>query len=381
MDQENNLVNKRVGYGLIGCGGFGSFCLEQYRTMPELRCVAVTDVNPARSLATAAQFGLDACASPDALLARHDIDLVHIATPPFTHRALALAALGAGKHVLCEKPIAVGSEDACAMVALSRERQRLLAVNLIMRYNPLCVVVKTVVERGYLGEPLHAQFINDAQDELLPLDHWFWDREKSGGIFIEHGVHFFDVFEWWFGPGRVLCAQQVARPERGIVEQVHCTVLYQNSTLASFYHGFHQATRMEHQEWKLGFEMGTVTMRDWVPTSMRIDCLADEVTARALCALLPAGQLHAVERYRGAARHCIGRHKPREVDGRFSISTGPHPAKMDVYGKMLRALLGDQLAAIRNPAHQRRLSETSGIASLATAVAAQGMVDQKLSLP
>ncbi|MDQ3622442.1 MAG: Gfo/Idh/MocA family oxidoreductase [Verrucomicrobiota bacterium] len=73
--------------------------------------------------------------------------------------------------------------------------------------------------------------------------HWFWDREKSGGIFIEHGVHFFDLFEWWLGPGKVLAAQQVQRPGSALIEHVSCTVLYRDSALVQFYHGFHQPTR------------------------------------------------------------------------------------------------------------------------------------------
>ncbi|MDQ3625336.1 MAG: Gfo/Idh/MocA family oxidoreductase, partial [Verrucomicrobiota bacterium] len=94
--------------------------------MPEIRCLALADLDPALARATAGQFQLEACASPEALLARQDIDLVHIATPPFTHHALAWAALEAGKHVLCEKPLATDLDDARAMVALSREKRRLL---------------------------------------------------------------------------------------------------------------------------------------------------------------------------------------------------------------------------------------------------------------
>ena len=368
-------MNGPLGYGLIGCGGFGKFCLEQYRTMPELRCVAVADLDPALARATADRFGLEACASPQALLARAEIDLVHIATPPFTHSALVLAALEAGKHVLCEKPLATTFADAEAMVALSREKRRLLAVNLIMRYNPLCEIVRTIVQRGFLGEPLHAHFVNDARDEPLPPEHWFWDRKQSGGIFIEHGVHFFDLFEWWFGPGTVLAAQQASRPGSRIIEHVNCTVRYRDSALVNFYHGFHQPSRADRQEWKLVFELGSIEMREWVPTSMRIDLLADDATLDALRRLMPTAEVEEVERYRGSARHCTSRHKPRELDGRFALSFSPGVEKMELYGRMLRALLEDQIAAIRDPAHARRIDESNGITSLAMAVAAQQLAD------
>ncbi|MEA3186836.1 MAG: hypothetical protein QOD99_666 [Chthoniobacter sp.] len=368
-------MSERLRYGLIGCGGFGRFCLEQYRAMPEVRCVAVADADPALAQTLAGQFAIVACDSPEALLARDDVDLVHIATPPWTHAPLCLAALEAGKHVLCEKPLAITREDANAMVALAREKQRLLAVNLIMRYNPLCAAVKAIIEGGFLGEPLHAHFINDAKDEQLTPGHWFWVRAQSGGIFIEHGVHFFDLFEWWFGPGQILAAAQTTRPGTALVEHVHCTARYGDSILAEFYHGFHQASRMDHQEWKLVFEMGSIEMREWVPTTLRIDLLARDTTIAALGKLLPMAEVTTLERYQGAARHCTSRHQAREVDGHFSISTHAGFEKMDLYGEMLRALMSDQISVIRNSSHQRRITETNGVTSLEMAVAAQSAAD------
>jgi predicted dehydrogenase len=76
----------------------------------------------------------------------------------------------------------------------------------------------------------------------------FGSRRSAGGIFIEHGVHFFDLYRMWFGPGEVVAAQQSERPNGGIIDQVHCTVRYGSVLLANFYHGFHQYSRMESQE-------------------------------------------------------------------------------------------------------------------------------------
>ena len=160
--------------------------------MEEVVCVAVADDQLDLARKTGDAFQVHACASPRELLDRTDIDIVHLATPPFTHAALATAALEAGFHVLCEKPLATTLPDAERLVRLAAECGRVLAVNLIMRYNPLCQAVKGLVESQVLGNPLHAVLINAAQDETLGADHWFWDQEKSGGIFIEHGVHFFD---------------------------------------------------------------------------------------------------------------------------------------------------------------------------------------------
>ena len=217
----------KLGVGLLGCGAFGRFCLSEFGAIPGLRAAAVADTIPEAARKTGEEFGLPVCADIHALAACDDVQIIHIATPPSTHCELAIAALDAGKHVLCEKPLATTLADARRMIDAARTARRFLAVNLIMRYDPLNQAVARILEAGLLGAPLHAFFENYAGDTPLCPEHWFWKPEISGGIFIEHGVHFFDLFRMWFGPGEVVAAQQSERPESsGIMDQVHCTVRY-----------------------------------------------------------------------------------------------------------------------------------------------------------
>ena len=90
----NNILktSEPLGLGLLGCGAFGRFCLEQYQGLPGVKPVAVADVKAELAQATAAQFRLSAEPSPEALLGREDVRIVHIATPPTTHYALVLQA-------------------------------------------------------------------------------------------------------------------------------------------------------------------------------------------------------------------------------------------------------------------------------------------------
>lgn len=370
----NNIpaLSEPLGLGLLGCGAFGRFCLEQYQSLPEVKPVAVADVKAELAQATAAQFGLAAEPSLEALLRREEVQIVHIATPPTTHHALALQALAAGKHVLCEKPLATRLEEADAMLAAARQARRILAVNLIMRYNPLCIAVQQILSERLLGEPLHAFFENYAKDEPLGPGHWFWDPAQSGGIFIEHGVHFFDLFAMWLGSGEILAAQHVTRPgSRPVfVEQVHCTARYGEKTLVNFYHGFHQASRMDRQEMRIVCERGDIRLFEWVPTELQIDMLADEAVKDRLVALLPEAPLISTTPYTGEARHVTSRHKAYLVDGRYLITGGVGLTKQELYGKVIRDLLADQVAAIHDPAHQRRVTEQNGVSSLQLAVRA-----------
>ena len=215
-----------VGIGILGFGGFAMFASQQFAQVPgaALRCIA--DTHREASLACAARFGLADVQRAEVMFAMPDVQLVYIATPPFLHYAQARDALRAGKHVILEKPLAVTMEHADELVSIARDKGLLLVTNLMQRYNPLFGQIKELVDSKVLGDVLHGTFENYASDEGLGPDHWFWDATKSGGIFIEHGVHFFDMFAGWLGAGSVESAGRVLRPGLGIEEQVYCTARY-----------------------------------------------------------------------------------------------------------------------------------------------------------
>src|SRR4029078_9922985 len=123
------------------------------------------------------------------------------------------------------------------LIAIARRQDRLLVSNLMQRYNPLFAMVGQLIEGRLLGQLLHGYFENYASDENLPAEHWFWDREKSGGIFLENGVHFFDLFAGWLGRSEVVSAQASIRPGTNIEDQVQCAVRYRNGAHRDFYHG------------------------------------------------------------------------------------------------------------------------------------------------
>jgi predicted dehydrogenase len=229
-----------------------------------------------------------------------------------------------------------------------------------------------LIRLNALGDLLHGYFENYASDENLPPEHWFWDRAKSGGIFIEHGVHFFDLFAGWLGRGTVTAAQRGIRAGSSppIEEHVNCTVRYEPAALVNFYHGFHQTGRMDRQELRLVFERGDVTLYDWVPTKARIHAIADEADTRVLCELFHGARLDASATYSPKDRACQGRHKTLDVYQMIELHWGEGALKSHRYGELLRAFLADQFAWIRDHAHKRKVTEENGRDSLATACAA-----------
>jgi predicted dehydrogenase len=376
-------VIKPIRYGLVGAGSFGSFCIEHYRKSSLIDVRAVADVNAGAAKAMAAKLSIDAVSSAEELFAREDIDLVHLATPPWTHRELTLKALAAGKHVLCEKPLATELADAREMLDAAEQSNRVLVVNLIMRYDPLNEAVARIVREKYLGEPIAASLTNLAGDWKLSPTHWFWNRSQSGGIFVEHSVHFFDLFAMFFGDASVLSAAQATRPGNdAIVDQVMSSSRHANGVLATQYHGFHQPGEMDRQELRIICEKGDIRLFDWLTTRVAIDAMLDETIAQNVIACFPQRPIVKASALKpnapGVDPHdVLARHKHWHADHRYAIeATLGDGEKQTLYGDAIRSLLEDQAMFIRDPSHVRRVTEANGRTSLELAVRARELAER-----
>lgn len=380
--------------GLVGCGAFARFSMDRYRRLPGVTIQAVADIDPAAATRAAAELEASVLA-PEAILTASEIDLVYIATPPAMHFRQAHVALEAGKHVLAEKPLATTLADAEALQALAARQGRICVANLVERYNPLADAVRKVIESRLLGELVHGLFVNEAADEGLGRSHWFWNRDVSGGIFVEHGVHFFDLVAFWLGRGEVVAAARSVRPAAAggdpagppVEEQVMCTCRYagpstgdqpavatpHTGVLFHFEHGFHQSSRMDRQEMRLVFERGEIRLFDWVPTHGTLRGLCDEAAGKRLAEMLPGGVIRLIDRYEGPARHTRGRFRPFDADGLVEIAFTVGLDKLGIYGDVVRDLAADQIAWIRDRGHRRRLTEADSVASVAMACAADRM--------
>jgi len=365
-----------LGIGVIGMGGFGLFAVQQFLQTPGTRLVAIAGSKREEAIRTAQRFGAEQLGSLSELLSHPAVELVYIATPPFLHYEQAMLALHAGKHVICEKPLAMNPEQGAEMLALAKSKGLLMVTNLMQRYNPMFTRIKSLIDQNLLGDFLHGYFENYAGDEGLSPEHWFWDRSKSGGIFIEHGVHFFDMFAGWFGPGTVKSAQILKRPHSADIEdQVQATVEYGDDItgrkLVNFYHGFTQTGRMDRQEMRLVFERGDVTLHEWVPTRMVLRGVVDEATSRALMELFTGAQLNVTANIPNIPLR--GRHKEFTAYQQLEIKAGFEQEKQHLYSELLRGMFNDQINALRTPGASRTITEENGLTSLQTAAEADRM--------
>ena len=361
-------MNRELGFAVIGAGGFARFAVSQFVKRKGARLIGAYDSDPSSIAALQeAHPGIKVYADLDALLADQAVELVYIGSPPFLHFEQSLAALKAGKNVICEKPAALELQHAEQLRQCAEASNLLFVVNLMQRYNPLYFAVKALVDDKILGDFVHGYFENYAADEPLPSDHWFWDDARSGGIFIEHGVHFFDMFAGWLGPGEVMAAQRLGRsghPEAWDVAQ--CEVVYASNAPVHFFHAFNQPRVLDRQEMRLQFERGDVTLHEWVPNRLVLQAVCTGGEAEALETLFPSGDVTVLAEWE-ATQHATGRFKPIEYDKKIRLDTGEIQPKLAVYAALVRAMFDDQLDWLADRSHQRKIDASNAVDSLATA--------------
>ena len=356
---------KPLGLGLIGCGAFGEFCIEAFSDIDGIEAAAVCDVVGEAAERLGKKFGVPALSDPAELIARDDVNLVHIATPPSTHCALAIPAAKAGKHVLCEKPLATSVDDADAILAAAAQAGTIAPVNFVLRHNAVTDAVKAVIDSGLLGQVLSARLTNCAADSNLPAGHWFWNRPVSGGIFVEHGVHFFDLYSHWLGAGEVIAAHTEIRGGSDQEDRVMCTIRHDCGAVASHYHAFDQIGPMDRTDHRLVCELGDIRVDGWIPLSMSVDAAVSNAGAEKLKALLPGCRI--IDDGPIDAAGMTSRGQPRDVARRIRLVHEPDPDKQVVYANSVRQLMTDQLVFINNPKHTRRVAEQNGRDALALA--------------
>lgn len=159
--------------------------------------------SPERGARVAAEWGIPrSYPQLEAALADESVDVVHICTPNGLHATQAEAALRAGKHVICEKPLATSVADAERLAAVAEETGRLLAVPFVYRYHPLVREIRARVRAGEFGawQLLHGSYL---QDWMLDADTTGWrvDPERGGPsrAFADIGSHWCDLVEWVAG--------------------------------------------------------------------------------------------------------------------------------------------------------------------------------------
>lgn len=187
-------MNERIGIGIIGCGSVAEWkYAENLAAMPG---VSLQAFHGGRAAAFQERFGGVVCRTLEELLARSDVDAVCVCTPNSSHAVISVAALQAGKHVLCEKPMAIRTADAERMVEAAHASGRILTVGHQARFSPAAQALYRKLRDGRFGR---LYFARASMIRRLGIPTWghFFDAEvQGGGCLIDLGTHAIDLALW-----------------------------------------------------------------------------------------------------------------------------------------------------------------------------------------
>jgi predicted dehydrogenase len=190
---------------LIGTGNRGSYLLQGVLEQPDAEVVALCDIKPDRldkAATTAKRDNPKTYTNWKEIIDRKDVDVVYIATPPYLHSEMAVAALKAGKHVYCEKPVGVTASQVKAVVEAARGSKTVFTAGQQLRSQKMLADAVRQIHEGIVGDILMIKAQRHGSSDL-PHDSssgdWYFDVTKSGGYLIEMSVHNLDLCNWIAG--------------------------------------------------------------------------------------------------------------------------------------------------------------------------------------
>lgn len=221
-------MSRMVGIGIIGTGFARKVQLPAFKACDDAELISVASGNVENARSTADEFGAKHFTGDWRETVTHDdVDLVVITTPPNLHKEMVLAAIAAGKHILCEKPMAMNVAEAEAMASAARASGRLALIDHELRFQPGRQKAYAMLRDGAIGKIRHAKYNFRAPHRGDPNVPWNWwsDIEQGGGALGAIDSHIIDSFRWFLGSevSSVFCQLQThikQRPYDGDMREV-----------------------------------------------------------------------------------------------------------------------------------------------------------------
>ncbi|MBM4083969.1 MAG: Gfo/Idh/MocA family oxidoreductase [Planctomycetes bacterium] len=186
-----------VRLGFIGCGGIAKHHMRHVKQVPDAQVVSCADINEQAAAQFAQEFGVAQHVTDfRAVLDNKDVDAVFVCTPTFLHHEAVVAAAQAGKHVFCEKPIAMSLAHAREMIKACKTAKVKFMIGFVRRFDADWGKFREIVQSGLIGRPV---LWRDCASSPGPASPWFLDKEKGGGPLIDGAVHNYDFARYTFG--------------------------------------------------------------------------------------------------------------------------------------------------------------------------------------
>jgi predicted dehydrogenase len=217
-----------VKVAVIGTGFIGEVHAKSYKQIENCSIAAIVSTTEEKGKRFAADFGALYFASLDDLIADGEVDCVDICTPTYLHADTAVAAAQAGKHILCEKPLALSLNDADRIMRAVRENNVRAMTGHTIRFWPEYAKAKEIIESGELGKPLHAFCERLAATPDWHKNSWVFNEELSGGAALDLHIHDLDYLIWLFGKPKLVSAEGVYNEKLGGVAHITTNIEFEN---------------------------------------------------------------------------------------------------------------------------------------------------------
>lgn len=192
-------MKQKLKVGVIGVGNISNEHIQGYLRNPDVELYAFCDINPEQLKKMSEKYGVERCyTSKEEMLALPELDAVSVCVWNSAHAECAIAALNAGKHVLCEKPMAISKEQAEQMKEAAEKNGKLLMIGFVRRFGNDCHILQDFIENDYFGDLYYAK-ATYLRRKGSP-GGWFGNKELSGGgPLIDLGVHVIDLVRYLMG--------------------------------------------------------------------------------------------------------------------------------------------------------------------------------------
>jgi len=258
--------------GIIGFGGMASYHFNSLKDYGRVNVKGVFDVNPERQK-FAEEQGVIAYSSKEELLADTEIDIVLVATTNEVHKELAIEAMAAGKHVICEKPVTLTSQELEEIISASEKYNKVFTIDQNRRTNKDFVLMKNNVENDMIGDV----YVIESRVEGsrgMPKG-WRTIKELGGGMMLDWGVHLIDQLMYMVDEKVVNIFCKMYRIEYSDVDDnFRLTMTFQSGLTAHI--EVSTNNYITHPRWYVLGEKGTLQIDNWDCNGKIVRCIDKE---------------------------------------------------------------------------------------------------------
>lgn len=217
-----------VKVAIVGAGFIGEVHANSMHKLENAKVAAVVSSREKEGAEFAEKFGARRYSTLEELLEQGDVDCVDICTPTFLHAAMTEKAAEAGKHILCEKPLALSIGDVDKMIKVVRKNNVKAMAGHTLRFWPEYVKAKEIIDSGELGKPLHVFCERLAATPDWHKGSWGFNEARGGGASVDLHIHDLDYLIWLFGQPKMVNAVGVQKPELGGISHIGTNIVFRN---------------------------------------------------------------------------------------------------------------------------------------------------------